>query len=152
MGTGTRAGTPRRGVVLDAERVIPESELVIRASRSGGPGGQNVNKVATRIELRFDLAGSSVFDADEKSRLRRRLGARVNTAGILRIVSQKHRSRSRNEAEARVRLAELLRAALVVPPRRRRTTASISARESRLREKKHRGERKRERGSVRRSD
>ncbi len=141
MSAGQRASVPRRGVMVDAEWLIPEAELEVRATRSGGPGGQNVNKVATKVELRFDLAGSSVFDADEKQRLRARLAGRVNAAGVLRVVSQRHRSRSRNEEEVRARLAALLRAALAVPRRRRRTKPTRTAREVRLRDKKRRSAR-----------
>ena len=144
---GQGGSTGRRGIQVDAARTIPAAELEVRATRSGGPGGQNVNRVATRVEVRFDLAQSSVFDAEEKRRIRTRLAGRVSAAGILRVVSQKHRSRSRNEEEARARLAELLRAALTVPRRRRRTKPTGSARERRLRDKKRRSARKRERGA-----
>ena len=133
------------GLVVQEGLVIPEGELEVRASRSGGPGGQNVNKVATRIELRFALGESTLFDAPTKARLVARLGRRVTTGGVLRVVSQRRRSRARNEAEARERLAELLRQALATPRPRRPTRPTRTGREKRLEEKRHRARQKRQR-------
>jgi ribosome-associated protein len=125
--------------------VIPERELEVRTSRSGGPGGQNVNKLSTRVEVRFDLAGSEVLSAAQKKRVRERLAQRVSRAGVLRVVSQKHRTRARNEAEARERLSALLRQALHVPRKRVTTRPTASSRERRRREKERRARLKRQR-------
>src|SRR5258706_1002570 len=106
--SGSAGGAPRRGLFVREGLVIPESELEVRATRSGGPGGQNVNKVSTRIELRFDVAASTVLTDEEKQRLRTRLGNRTSGLGVLRVVSQRERSQSRNEAAARERLGGLV--------------------------------------------
>ena len=118
--------------------VIPETEIELRRTRSGGPGGQNVNKSNTRVEIHFDLARSSVLDAEQKRRIQRRLATRVSQAGILRVVAQASRSQAQNEAAARVRLAELLRAALHVAPPRRPTRATAGAAAKRLETKQRR--------------
>ena len=136
-------GQEARGLVVEDGVVIPERELECRTSRSAGPGGQNVNKVATRVELRFDLVTSTAFDAATKERLRLRLGRRLQADGVVRIVAQRQRSRARNEAEARERLAELLRRALVVPKRRRPTRPSQASRQRRLEGKRRQAARKR---------
>ncbi len=124
---------------------IPEDELRFTASRSGGPGGQNVNKVSTRVTLWFDLLGSpSLSDAD-KDRIARRLGGRVGKDGVLRVVSQQTRSQAANRELALARFVELLRAALTPLPVRRKTRATLAARLRRLEHKKLHGARKRER-------
>ena len=139
------AGSEKRGLRLGHDIVVPEAELEVRASRSGGPGGQNVNKVETRIELRFDLAGSAVFDAATKQRLRERLGKRVSEDGVVRVVAQMHRSRARNEAEARARLVALLQRALAAPRPRRPTRPTQASRQRRLDAKRQRAASKRAR-------
>ncbi len=128
--------------------MIPEPELTVRRTRSGGPGGQNVNKVATRIELEFDVAASTVLSPEEKARLRAKLGARMSAAGVLRVVAQSERTQARNEAEARRRLAELLARALAVPKPRRATRPTRAAKTERVLAKRQRGALKRTRRSA----
>ena len=125
--------------------ILPATELEVRTSRSSGPGGQNVNKVSTRVELRFDLAGSGALTPEEKERVRAELGARVTRDGILRVVAQQSRSQSQNVAAARERLAELLAAALRPRPVRRRTRPTVSSRRARTDEKRRRSAQKRDR-------
>ena len=124
---------------------IPEDELAFSFSRSGGPGGQNVNKVETRVALLFDVNGSPRLSPEEKRLVRSRLATRTSKKGVLRVVSQKHRTQAANREEAVERFIVLLRGALKVTPPRRRTRVSRAARERRLAEKKRRGRRKRER-------
>ncbi len=138
-------GPEKRGLRLGDDVMVPEAEIEVRASRSSGPGGQNVNKVETRIELRFDLAGSAVFDAATKQRLRARLGKRVTEDGVVRVVCQVHRSRARNEAEARLRLVALLQRALTPPRPRRQTRPTLASRQRRLEAKRQRAASKRAR-------
>ncbi len=118
---------------------IPESELSFSASRSSGPGGQNVNKVSSRVTLRFDLEGSPSLTDEQKRRLRRRLSSRLTKEGVLQLDSQRHRSQSANREDAVARFQELLRKALA--PRRRRIATSVprSSRRRRLQRKKRRG-------------
>jgi ribosome-associated protein len=139
-------------LAVRAGLVIPAAELEVRASRSGGPGGQNVNKVATRVELRFHLDASTVLDAAAKRRLHRRFPGRISKQGILRVVCQKHRSRHRNEEEARERLAALLREGLRPVRRRRKTVPTRASRERRLEEKRRVSERKHRRRSPGEAD
>ena len=131
-------------VVSDA-LTIPAGELEVSFARSSGPGGQHVNKVETRVTLRFDLAGSAVLSESQQARIAARLATRISKAGVLRVVCQKHRSQSANEREARVRLAALLAAALVRPPRRRKTAVPKAQRRRRLEGKRRRSRLKQDR-------
>ena len=128
----------RRGLRVLPGLLVPESEIVVRRTRSGGPGGQNVNKVATRVELEFDVASSSALDAEEKARVRERLAGRASRDGVVRVVGQRYRSQARNEEDARTRLAALLARALAVPKLRRPTRPTTAARRQRLAAKKQR--------------
>ena len=123
---------------------IDEREIDERFVRASGPGGQNVNKVATAVELRFDVAASSL-PQDVKERLRLLAGARVSADGVLLIDSREHRLQSRNREAARARLAALIEQALIQPRQRRATKPKAGAREKRLAGKKRRGEIKRSR-------
>jgi ribosome-associated protein len=136
---------PEAGLEIRPGLVIPESELEVRRTRSGGPGGQNVNKVSTRVELRFDIAASGVLDDEQKQRLREQLRGRTSQAGALRVVSQRHRTQTRNEMEARRRLAELVAAALEVPKQRRPTKPSRATQAHRVASKRRRSDAKRAR-------
>ena len=140
--------SPLRGLRVRPGLVIPEAELVVRRTRSGGPGGQNVNKVATRIELEFDVGASAVLTPAEKARLCAKLRPRLSTAGILRIVAQSERTQARNEAEARRRLAELLARALLIPKARRATRPTRASKTERVQAKRHRGDLKRARRTA----
>jgi ribosome-associated protein len=128
------------------ERVaIPEDELVFKTSRSGGPGGQNVNKLNTRVTLLFDVAGSSSLSAEQKQRILSTLSGRIDRQGVLRVVSQKHRSQEANRRGAVERLQELLEEALKPVPVRRKPRPSAASRRRRLAEKKQRSQLKRQR-------
>lgn len=131
---------------------IPRSELTFRASRAGGPGGQNVNKVATRVELLWNLERSRALDHDVRARLRDKLASRLDGDGNVRIVASAFRSQLRNRDDAEVRLAALIRKALVVPKQRRATRPTKGSVEERLREKQQRSQRKRDRASPRDDD
>jgi ribosome-associated protein len=131
---------------------IPRSELTFRASRAGGPGGQNVNKVSTRVELIWNLERSRVLDGDVRSRLRDKLASRLDGDGNVRIVASAFRSQLRNREDAEVRLAALIRKALVVPKHRRATRPTKGSVEQRLREKQHRSRQKRDRAGPRDDD
>lgn len=118
---------------------IPEEELDFVTSRSSGPGGQNVNKVETRVTLRFDVINSKALSDEQKRRITNRLATRINKQGILQVSSQKARSQAGNRVLALDRFAELLQRALQRRPVRKKTRAPTSARERRLEAKKRRG-------------
>lgn len=132
-------------LVVDAGLSIPRSELTFRATRAGGPGGQHVNKVATRVELLWNLERSRALSDADRARLRDKLAARLDGDGVLRVVASAFRSQARNREDAEAKLAALLRKALVVPKPRRVTRPGRSAVEKRLRHKREQGERKKHR-------
>ena len=117
---------------------IPRSELLYRASRSGGAGGQHVNTSSTRIELLWGFQESAALTEAEKSRIRAKLGARVDAEGMLRVVAGNRRSQLQNRIAAEDRLAELVRGALHIPVKRKRTKPTKSSKEARLSDKKRR--------------
>ena len=124
---------------------LPLAELDFRASRSGGPGGQHVNTSSTRVEVWWDVAGSSALTEEQRARLLARLATRLDSAGRLRLVSSGSRSQLRNREEVTERLHDLVAAALRVPKPRKRTRPSRAAKAARLEAKRRRSAVKRER-------
>jgi ribosome-associated protein len=124
---------------------VPADEISWTAVRASGPGGQNVNKVASKVVLRFDVFASTVLDPGTKRRLVALGGSRVDERGVLTLVSQDTRDQSRNLERARERLAELIRIALVPPKPRRPTKPTKGSQRRRLDEKKRHGDKKRAR-------
>jgi ribosome-associated protein len=122
------------------ERIsIEERELEERFIRASGPGGQNVNKLASAVQLRFDVRGSQSLPDDVRPRLERLAGRRLTRQGVLVITAQRHRTQERNRADALDRLIELIRRAAVAPRPRRATRPTAGSRERRLQSKKRRG-------------
>ena len=117
---------------------IFENELTFTASRSGGPGGQNVNKVSSRVTLAFDVCGSGSLSEEQKRMVMGRLATRINKEGILQIVSQRTRSQELNRTDALNRFSELLRRALTPQLPRVKTRIPPAAKRQRLEEKKKR--------------
>jgi ribosome-associated protein len=124
---------------------IPRAELVYRASRAGGAGGQHVNTSSTRIELLWNVRATTALDDATRERVAAKLASRTDGEGWIRVVSSERRSQLQNREAAELRLAELIRAAMVVRKRRKPTKPSRGAKEARLAEKKKRGETKRQR-------
>ena len=137
---------------VDARVVIPEAALTFRAVRSSGPGGQNVNKVASKVELRLDLARVEGLDAAQRARLMALAAPRRDAEGLVLVTSQKTRDQSRNLEDARAKLRALVARALVEPRPRRPTRPTASSRASRRRDKTARSRRKSARGPVRGED
>jgi ribosome-associated protein len=124
---------------------IPRLELEYRATRAGGAGGQHVNTSSTRIELRWNVARSTVLDDERRARVVARLATRIDGEGWLRVVSSARRSQQQNREAAEARLAELVRGALVVQKRRRPTKPTRASKEERIHDKRKRSETKRRR-------
>ena len=133
------------GIVINTTLVIPESELMFRFSRSGGPGGQHVNRSETRVELLFDVGRSLSLTEAQRGTILHRLSAAIDGEGILRLVSSSSRSQFANRADVTARFAALLSAALRPRKRRIATKPSGAQRERRLREKRTMSLRKRDR-------
>jgi len=134
-----------RPLRVDSDLVLPGSEIDVSYSRSGGPGGQNVNKVETCVLLRFQIGSSRALREEQKERIRTALASRITTADEILVRGDRNRARHRNEEEARVRLAALLAKALLPrKPRKasRRTRGSV---ERRLESKRRRSGVKRDR-------
>lgn len=119
---------------------IPERELTYATSRSSGPGGQNVNKLETRVTLRFDVEATDSLDAEQKARVREELATRINKEGVLRVTAQRERSQVANRKLATERFAELLAVALTPEEERKPTKIPRSSRRRRIRRKKRRSE------------
>jgi ribosome-associated protein len=132
-------------IKITEQLYISENELKFTASRSGGPGGQHVNKVSTRITLSFDVINSHALSDDQKQLILRRLATRINRQGILQIAGQEHRSQTSNRNAAIERFVELMRKALKRKVIRQQTKIPKGAVESRIRVKKLRGRLKRQR-------
>lgn len=123
-------------VIINERISIPDDELDFSASRSSGPGGQNVNKVSTRVTLWFDLMSSPSLSPEDKEIIMRRLGNRIGKDGLLRVISQQTRSQAENRELAVERFVELLRDALKQLPTRKKTRVSKGAKVRRLEAKR----------------
>ncbi len=137
-----------KDLVIDERVTIPGSDLSWSASRSSGPGGQNVNKVATKVTLRFDLRGTDALSRSQKSRLRRLAGRRLDAEGGVLVTAQAERSQQQNLARARDGLRRLIVKALPTPKRRVATKPTRAAKRRRLEDKRQRSQRKRSRAKV----
>lgn len=127
---------------ITATLELPASELRFRTSRSSGPGGQNVNKLETRVELLFDVARSSLFSDDQKERILRGLASRIDGEGVLHVSSQRSRSQWENKQGTIEKLISLLREALKVRKRRVKTAPTRSSNETRVQRKKKHSQKK----------
>jgi ribosome-associated protein len=132
--------------------VIPDTDLSFAFVRASGPGGQNVNKVSSAVQLRFDMRGSTALSDAVKSRLRALAGRRVTDDGAILIIARNQRSQDQNRREALERLADLIQRALVVPKTRRATKPTRASRERRLDTKSRQQQTKRQRNKVRWDD
>jgi ribosome-associated protein len=131
--------TSADGIVVADDLVIPNREVRFTFTRSGGPGGQNVNKVNTRVTLLFEPENSSVLTPGQVGLIRERLSSRIGSDGVLRVVSQQSRSQSANREAAQERLARILADALYERPERRDTSPPRSVARRRLEDKRLRG-------------
>lgn len=129
-----------------------EKEFFFQFSRSGGPGGQNVNKVASKAELRFHVDSSEVFSEEEKSLLKDKLANQITSEGYLLVVSQSERSQLANKEESVRKFYELIRQALAKPKARKKTRPSFSAVKKRLESKRKQADKKSLRGPLHRYD
>jgi len=140
MPSGQRAGGP--------PTILPARDLQYQFIRASGPGGQNVNKVASAVQLRFDLAGTQALPEDVKARLRALAGSRVTADGALLIAARSHRTQEANRRDALARLMQLIARARVVPKTRRPTAPTFAARRRRADDKRRRQQTKRLRARV----
>jgi len=139
------SGVPSASVHVNGRLAIPRDELEFRATRSSGPGGQHVNRTASRVEVVWRVRDSRVLGDADRARLLERLAPRLSDDGALRVTASDTRSQTRNRTLAEGRLAELVRRALVVPKVRRPTRPSRAVRAARAADKQRHSERKRER-------
>jgi ribosome-associated protein len=131
-------GTPAM-IRVTATISIGDDEIAESFVRASGPGGQNVNKLATAVQLRFDVRGSPSLPRDVAARLERLAGARLTQDGVLVITAQRHRTQARNRQDALERLVDLIRRAAIAPVPRRPTRPTAASRERRIAGKKLRG-------------
>lgn len=136
-------------LMIDASRAIPRDELAVKATRSGGAGGQHVNTSSTRVEVTWRPALSRVLTDQERLRVAHRLASRLDSEGALRVVASDTRSQTQNRTLAEERLAALVRKALIVPRKRKATKPSRAAKRARLDAKKRHSDKKKGRRSER---
>ncbi len=139
-------------IAITPQLAIPLSELSFTTSRSSGPGGQNVNKVNSRVSLHFSVTKSISLSSFQKSQIMKQLDTRINKEGVLQLHAQAARSQAVNREALLERFAKLLRQSLAIPKIRKRRAIPRRARDQRLNEKKHRGELKKVRTQVRNVD
>ena len=139
------ADEPLDGVRVNDQVVIPRDELLARASRAGGAGGQHVNTSSTRIELLWNVGTTRALTDEQRERVLLKLSSRLDGERNVRVVASDRRSQRQNREAAEGRLADLVRTALVVPKKRRATKPSRAAKQARLDSKKRLSDKKRER-------
>jgi len=133
---------PRRGYIIIMKNEDFSREFIFSASRSSGPGGQNVNKVSTKVELRFDIPHSDLLSEEEKEMLMLKLQKKINSDGFLIIVSQSERTQLKNKEKTIEKFYSLVTKALIPEKKRKRTHPGAAAKEKRLEEKKMNSEKK----------
>ena len=136
---------PTEGIEVNADLVIPRSELEFRTSRSSGAGGQHVNKTSSRVEISWNIAQSKALSDEQRELLIAKLPSRISEEGSIRVVASDTRSQLRNRETAERRLGETIARALVVQKKRRPTRRPRAANEARLTEKKKHSDKKRDR-------
>lgn len=138
----------KNDLIITTDIIIPEHELEITASRSGGPGGQHVNKSSTKVTVRWNIMHSSALGEELRARVLNKLSSRVTSDGDLIVHSSESRSQVQNKRLALMHLAQEIREALVVPKKRKATRATKAGKEKRLHEKSQRSEIKKNRGKI----
>lgn len=141
------SGLSDRALVVTDTVAIPRGELMVRATRASGAGGQHVNKTSTRVEVTWNVAVSTAVSEQQRLRIRTRLASRISDDGELRVVASDTRSQLQNRELAELRLADVVRRALAVPKPRKKTRPSRAAKQARLTDKRITSEKKRIRRS-----